>query len=389
MGFQTASQQTGPAQVYALSTLSAQSGETIEVIGKNLTPGVVVNINGDDIKLQVTSGSLATFVMPSKQSRGNIGALFKDAQGTNIGYWALLAEDSAIKIPVIESDPALICSDTTYQTPQGQLKVGARNCSSGQKECSSDGEINCVARDNYPAVSLDAIRAQRDKLLTTMTVAGITGSVQACTVEGELNCTTSPMFPPIARLDLNAAVIKSGFRILGVTGSYAPPCLSDGELECRTDSAFPALDKSLLSPWDIRAGKSAGGLAGKFRTYRSLANLSIYNRTVGVGASASTTLADAYDTSESTTNSQIPPGFPTTQDNHWTRDPASDTDGDRACNGAEDCVYRDEITQSLWSPRSGTLNFEGAISYCESLTFGTYSDWRVPTVKEVQQAGID
>jgi hypothetical protein len=81
---------------------------------------------------------------------------------------------------------------------------------------------------------------------------------------------------------------------------------------------------------------------------------------------------------------------------NWTRDSASDNGlgggvaGDGLCSGSEDCVYKDEITALYWAKDDSlTRTWESAITYCEGKTYGFFSDWRLPTQKELSQAYID
>jgi len=48
-------------------------------------------------------------------------------------------------------------------------------------------------------------------------------------------------------------------------------------------------------------------------------------------------------------------------------------------------VVTDSKTQLQWKDDAigSTMTWTEAISYCESLTFATYSDWRLPNVKEL------
>ncbi|RYZ50718.1 MAG: DUF1566 domain-containing protein, partial [Proteobacteria bacterium] len=63
---------------------------------------------------------------------------------------------------------------------------------------------------------------------------------------------------------------------------------------------------------------------------------------------------------------------------------------DGVCNGTEACVYIDKITAIYWAPKTSIdYTWENGITYCENLVFGTYSDWRMPTQKEMNQFFID
>lgn len=66
------------------------------------------------------------------------------------------------------------------------------------------------------------------------------------------------------------------------------------------------------------------------------------------------------------------------QDAQYSRTAASYTDND---NG----TVSDNVTGLLWqqSPENARLQFAEAKSYCESLSLGGTTDWRVPTIKEL------
>jgi hypothetical protein len=48
-------------------------------------------------------------------------------------------------------------------------------------------------------------------------------------------------------------------------------------------------------------------------------------------------------------------------------------------------IVRDNVTGLEWQQTTapGTYNWDGALAYCDNLTLGSYSDWRLPTVKEL------
>jgi Protein of unknown function (DUF1566) len=87
--------------------------------------------------------------------------------------------------------------------------------------------------------------------------------------------------------------------------------------------------------------------------------------------------------------------FPAASAANWMRDPISDTgaggfNGNGECDAGEDCVYKDLVTSQSWAKGTMTnITNETAITTCDSLNYGTFNDWRVPTHKEFAQALID
>jgi hypothetical protein len=74
----------------------------------------------------------------------------------------------------------------------------------------------------------------------------------------------------------------------------------------------------------------------------------------------------------------------------------SDATPDGACNsGADDCIFKDNISGIMWSepqpvsgaaPAASTAIWSDAVSGCNDLTYGGYSDWRLPTQIEMMDA---
>ncbi|RYZ52121.1 MAG: DUF1566 domain-containing protein, partial [Proteobacteria bacterium] len=181
--------------------------------------------------------------------------------------------------------------------------------------------------------------------------------------------------------------------IFGTTGNFGADCTADGQVGCTTTSAYKSVLSTGLDSWNIRSGVSIGGVAGSLAFYKGMAKTSTYDRT----GSGSMVGADMYDTiNDSPKPSDTPAGFVTNIGANWIRDPASDgvggggTPNDGICNGTEVCVYKDRISGIFWLRHEYTVRtWDAAIAYCEGLTTGTYSDWRLPTQKELLQAYVD
>jgi len=81
------------------------------------------------------------------------------------------------------------------------------------------------------------------------------------------------------------------------------------------------------------------------------------------------------------------------QDAQYITNPQSytklDEDGNDLPDSATEWVMvRDNVTGLIWEVKTDDnkgdkYNWEDAISYCGSLSLGGYSDWRIPTIKEL------
>lgn len=63
--------------------------------------------------------------------------------------------------------------------------------------------------------------------------------------------------------------------------------------------------------------------------------------------------------------------------------------GDFTDNG--DGTVTDANTGLMWQQgeAGSTMNWEGALTYCETLSFAGYSDWRLPNIKELESITDD
>lgn len=112
--------------------------------------------------------------------------------------------------------------------------------------------------------------------------------------------------------------------------------------------------------------------------------------------SPATSGVDVWDTVDDYNNNGV---FPTTAPSgwdqatgaNWIMDPANDTvTVNGVCNGAEACVFIDQLTGLMWSKDQGpSLSWQNAVNQCDGLNYGGYADWRLPTQKELMQAYVD
>jgi hypothetical protein len=174
-----------------------------------------------------------------------------------------------------------------------------------------------------------------------------------------------------------------------------PMCFQDGQSGCMTTDRFKSADSdpSIISPWDIRKGKSIAGIHGKLKFCKSSARLALYDETNPPGAIG----LDAFDTIDDHNGGAR--GTP--DESAFGIDELCDETGWRAggtdsganlgfCTDRDDqCTYEDLITGLTWSEASPeSMTWVNAILFCTG-TIAGFTDWRSPTLKELQQAAID
>ena len=200
-----------------------------------------------------------------------------------------------------------------------------------------------------------------------------------------------------------AAYDKLGNKVFGtrdcaLMGSATKNCTADGEVGCVTTATYKSVDTSAISSWDIRAGKTAGGIWGNLEFFKNMAAVATYDRTAGTSASSG---LDIYDTIDDKNGggafpTENPGGWTQATGQSWLRDSLSDNGAgggaaaNGACEGSEECVLKDRIAGMMWARDDGaTRTWEAAITYCDGLSYGGYTDWRLPTQKELMQAYND
>ncbi|RZA24737.1 MAG: hypothetical protein EOP10_09020 [Proteobacteria bacterium] len=291
MYFQPNSPQSRSAEVFSLSRLVASPGDVVRVSGRGFNKGMKVEIDGQSLNLQVDSSSEAFFVMPSVSPNPNIGVVFIDSSSKVAGYLALMSSAAQSKMPVMDADPGLICSDVTYRNPDGQIKVGNRTCSNDFLHCSRDGDINCVANASFPSVNLDSVKLQSRLMHTSLSIAGVSGLLPDCNEDGSFGCiVTGPLMAAAVKVGANAKIL-TGQSVAGVTGSYVPDfpsrsnvrlgdtvdnangllrdCNADNDTICVSSAAFPSIIKANLSAGVIKLGQTVAAMLGTLPFLRS------------------------------------------------------------------------------------------------------------------------
>jgi hypothetical protein len=275
------------------------------------------------------------------------------------------------------------------------------------------GDADLVAGNVKSGVSLFGVSGDYPSASHPLAGADSTADLDAGTFDAKVKSATAfewfdsagVRYTGAGDVDLTAANVASGVTIFGEAGTLAVPsnCSTDGQISCVTTARYKSMDTdpTMITTWDIRYGKTAGGIAGSLAYLRNMADMVTFDRSAGGGAA---TGVDPYDTVDDTNSSGASYAFPTTNPtgwqqadgSNWLRDSTSDdgagggTAGNALCDGTEDCVYKDRLAGTYWAQASSSMDdWENSISYCESLSYGGYTDWRMPTQKEMLQAYID
>ena len=132
--------------------------------------------------------------------------------------------------------------------------------------CKEDSTIGCLTTATYK--SADLTNLQAGNILSGMTIAGVSGSVTPapadCLSDGETGCVAVTNFPAVDKVNnitANASKIRSSVTIAGVVGSLAD-CSADGGVGCVAIGPTYAAAVTVGAASKILSGQSVAGIAG-------------------------------------------------------------------------------------------------------------------------------
>ncbi|MGE0171339.1 MAG: DUF1566 domain-containing protein [Oligoflexales bacterium] len=288
--------------------------------------------------------------------------------------------------------------------------------------CTGNGQQGCAATATFQSADLTNLSAANVK--NGVNIAGTNGTYPSATnrlpgAQGGTADLDSATFNAQAKsvasfeywdsagtrhtgagdIDITGPNLVSTVSIFGTSGTVVIPadCSIDGSVGCVTTSQYKAADTNAYTEWDVKLGKTVGGKAGEIAFFRNAADTSFFDRITGTGA---VTGLDIYDTIDDFVNGGT---FPTASPGTWQQSPGTNWEresgsddgagsgvaGNGLCEGTENCIFTDKITSQMWTKHRSTFSWDNAITDCENLTYGAYTDWRLPTVKELLQASVD
>jgi hypothetical protein len=276
-------------------------------------------------------------------------------------------------------------------------------------DCSTNAATGCVTTATYKSADLTNLSAGNIK--SGVTIAGTAGQYPSSSFKltgSSGSDLTTPTFNAQIKssatfqyfgsdgvrytgtgdADITAANIASGLDIFGTTGSLTGAVAPD--------------------PWNVRVGVTVNGVTGKLKVNcRNRVNSAIFNYDGPIGSIGQVgvtdgTAFDIWDTIDDY-NGGAGTGLPgdivtawgsntdcgglgtAADDNVWTDVTTAGT-GDASCAGSpERCTMQDKITGLWWSKQQSSSAWDVALSTCDSLDFNGYTDWRLPTHKELME----
>ncbi|MBC7659610.1 MAG: hypothetical protein H7249_07870, partial [Chitinophagaceae bacterium] len=251
------------AVVLSFDRIAADKNESVLVTGKNLDKDIKIEMNGVPVDFQIVSKSKGSFVIPADAPEGLTDVKFTKSK-KSLGLLPLVIGSSADNIPVMTVSSSSVCSDIIYKDKTGTLTRGERPC--GDKPtCSKDGQIDCLAVANFPAVDKRTKLSIANAALihSTITIAGVKGTMSNCSADGATSCLADTSFPS-ADASLAAGKIITGQTLAGISGTGAirpSDCVIDGGTDCIAVASYPATDASVAAA-KIVTGQTLAGIPG-------------------------------------------------------------------------------------------------------------------------------
>lgn len=275
--------------------------------------------------------------------------------------------------------------------------------------CTANNQTGCIATATFKAADLSNLSASN--LKSGVTVAGVSGSLVTeahvtCNSNNQTGCVANSTYKAVDTTNLLASNLKTGVAIAGVTGTYpsAAAPLASGtatadldaatfNLKIKSDAQFEYFDSTgarhtqtgnsalsaenirsdvslfnvsgtlepavavTIDPWDLRAGTTVAGVTGKMKTHcRTFDN-------------------NTPTAAESCGEAEL-----------W-QDLTSTVSAFSDCASASgQCLYKNRVTNLYFSKGFAAAPKNTAINSCDTLVYGGFSDWRLPSTEEAIQA---
>lgn len=206
--------------IIGIDPLVVYRNESVTIYGTGLADGMSIVIGEEEIPLTIKDESEAFFFSPADLSAGKISAVVKlNDVSKPITFYGLASEN----YPIITSDPSQVCSDKKFFDRNGDIQKGTKYCGDELKDCSSDGETDCLTTKDFKAIKMATLLPSEIRAgvsIASVTGTGVPESHVDCSSDGEVGCVTVAAFKSVNMANVNAANVKSGITVAGVIGDY-------------------------------------------------------------------------------------------------------------------------------------------------------------------------
>jgi hypothetical protein len=264
----------GPTYAAAVTTgLAAKvlSGQSVAGVAGSAT-AAPANCSTDG-----ATGCVAVANFPAVDKLTNLSAANRLKIHSSVTIAALAgtmpscSADGGTSCMAVSGFPAANTTGAAAKILTGQTLAGVSgSAASAPANCSADGATSCVAVPLFPAVDLASkLIGNSGKIRSSLTIAGVTGTLDDCTSDGGTGCVVvGPTYAAALKTGA-AAKILTGQSVAGVGGTaLAKPsdCASDGDVNCVATTSFPVVNKTVnLASGNlakISSSVTVGGVTG-------------------------------------------------------------------------------------------------------------------------------
>ncbi len=261
-----------PITVTARQPVVVKNGDTVTFTGTNFKDGLkVAGLGGEPQAATVVSATKATIKADGATvSFGQVKLTLTQGESSTQVDVVFVADK--LDYPFITEAPAEVCAGKEYYDADGVKQTGTKDCDGdvavAPEVCDADGETDCLVSGDFKAADTGAF-ADSD-VRDGVTVAGIagtlTGAPAGCSSDGELGCLSNSSYRAAATASLADKVLTTA-TVASVTGNVT----------------LPAANKVLTGN---SYGVGGTGMSGSL-TLPTVANVRVGNGNYGIGGNSS------------------------------------------------------------------------------------------------------
>lgn len=161
--------------IQSFDRLSAKPGEIVTVSGTNLTDDLDVLVNGIPAVFHRIDSKSGTVEMPATMEEGMVRITFS-RKSKAIANIPLMNGNSVESMTPTTVPLDSVCDSYIIKTASNDLARGKANCSRQGTLCTQEGQSDCKATENFPAVVKVDLA---DKIVEGQSMAGVAGTATA------------------------------------------------------------------------------------------------------------------------------------------------------------------------------------------------------------------